>query len=184
MDVTARILGPEQGSLAIEQYKMFHEGAGLFGTPMAKQSMLRMEPYGWWQYYGASTPQLQHLAIKLLSQPSSASSSEQSWSEYDYIHNRQRNRLNISVARNLVYVHANSRLLNSLRSYSRYTNLMEDSRQAFNTGILRTQLVSDGWDGNCSEDPENVEDTEDTEEEFLTDTFLNEDEFGASFPLA
>jgi len=152
LDVTARILGPEQGSYAVEQYQMFQEGAGLFGTQMAKQSMTRSEPYSWWQCYGSATPQLQHLAMKVLSQPSSASSSEQSWSEYDYIHNKQRNRLQTTVARDLVYVHANIRLLNSVRSYSRYTDLIEASRQAASTEALRAELETGGWDGNCSDD--------------------------------
>jgi len=157
MEVTERILGSSQGSLAVQQFLMFQEGAGIFGTAMARASMGRMEPYAWWKCYGASTPQLQLLAMKVLSQPSSASSSEQSWSEYDFIHNKKRNRLQVTVARNLVYVHANMRLLQNLRSYDRYSDLMEESRRATSSEALRSELLNDGWDGDCDEEDVDLE---------------------------
>jgi len=90
--------------------------------------------------------------MKVLSQPSSASSSEQNWSEYDFIHNKKRNRLHVSVARNLVYVHANMRLLRSLTSFDRYSDLLEESRKALSSEALRAELLNDGWDGDCDEE--------------------------------
>ena len=102
LEVCARLLGDEDGALAIEQYNLYTEGTGAFGTTMAKNSAGRMEPAGWWKSYGSCAPQLQSLAMKVLSQPSSAASSEQNWSEYDFIHSKKRNRLKGHIASKLV----------------------------------------------------------------------------------
>ena len=102
LEVCARLLGDEDGALAIEQYNLYTEGTGAFGTTMAKNYAGRMEPAGWWKSYGSCAPQLQSLAMKVLSQPSSAASSEQNWSEYDFIHSKKRNRLKGHIASKLV----------------------------------------------------------------------------------
>src|SRR6056300_616892 len=91
-------------------------------------------------------PQLQSLAMKVLSQPSSASSAEQSWSEYDFVHNKRRNRLKAEVASKLVFVHANLRLLSRQKSYARHAQLLAESEK------LRSSLSNGDWDGDCSED--------------------------------
>ncbi|KAL2901120.1 SCAN domain-containing protein 3 [Bienertia sinuspersici] len=53
-----------------------------------------MPPISWWSTYGAETPELAEVAIKVLSQPISSSSAERVWSTYSFIHNAKRNRLN------------------------------------------------------------------------------------------
>ena len=50
----------------------------------------------------------------MLSQVSSACSCERAWSAYDFIHNKRRNRLSASRARDLVYVFTNGRLVDKL----------------------------------------------------------------------
>jgi hypothetical protein len=54
--------------------------------------------------------------LSLLSQVSSACSCERSWSAYDFIHNRRRNRLTAARARDLVYVFTNGRLVDKISS--------------------------------------------------------------------
>ena len=90
---------------------MYTEGVGLFGCGMAKNSASRMQPHALWKSYGSTTPQLQRLAMRLLSQPAIAAASEQSWSEYDYVHDKRRNRLKTKVANKLVFVHSNLRII-------------------------------------------------------------------------
>ena len=145
LTVCDKLLGPEEGALAVEQYNCYHERQGIFGMDMAVKSASRQEPYAWWKCYGAGTPQLQSLAMKVLSQPSSASSAEQSWSEYDFVHNKRRNRLKSAVAAKLVFVHANLRLLSKQKSYARHAQLLVESDK------LRSKLSSGDWDGDCSE---------------------------------
>ncbi|KAK9714366.1 hypothetical protein RND81_06G088800 [Saponaria officinalis] len=69
------------------------------------------EPITWWANNASSTPRLQSLAFKLLSQPASSSCCERNWSQYDNIQNIKRNRLTSSRAKDLVKVHNNLRLL-------------------------------------------------------------------------
>ena len=123
--VCEQVLGPEQGALAVQQYNVYATQQGIFGTEMAKSSAKTMSPHEWWNSFGSSTPQLKSLAMKILSQPASASSSEQSWSEYDFVHSKRRNRLKVKVASKLVYVHSNLRLLRRTRNCERYTRLLQ-----------------------------------------------------------
>ena len=71
---------------------------------------MTMDAIDWWSNYGSETPELQEVAIKVLSQPISSSSAERNWSTYSYIHNVKRNRLNCSRADKLVFIHSNIRL--------------------------------------------------------------------------
>jgi hypothetical protein len=151
LEVCNRLLGDVEGALAVEQYNLYQEGHGAFGTAMAKTSAARMDPASWWKSYGAATPQLQKLAMRVLSQPASAASSEQSWSEYDFIHSKKRNRLKGDVASKLVYVHSNLRLLGRIKCYNRYEDLLATSEL---TLAAANRLHTYEWDGDCSEDDE------------------------------
>ena len=54
---------------------------------------------------------MQNLAIRLLSQVASSSSTERNWSTYGFIHSVKRNRLGSQKAKDLVYVHSNLHLV-------------------------------------------------------------------------
>lgn len=69
----------------------------------------------WWEDYGADSPELQRLAIRILSQGCSSSSCERLWSSFAHIHTKKRNRLEVHRANDLVFVNANLRLLNKMR---------------------------------------------------------------------
>ncbi|KAH7842890.1 hypothetical protein Vadar_010247 [Vaccinium darrowii] len=71
------------------------------------------EPISWWANDGASTPLLQALAFKLLSQSTSSFGYERNWSTYSMIQRVKRNRLATSQAEDLVFMHCNLRLLSS-----------------------------------------------------------------------
>jgi len=43
--------------------------------------------------FGAHVPDLQKVAVRVLSQVSSASACERNWSTFDFIHSKKRNRL-------------------------------------------------------------------------------------------
>ena len=40
----------------------------------------------WWISFGSQTPELQNVAVKVLSQVTSAGSCERNWSTFDFIH--------------------------------------------------------------------------------------------------
>ena len=154
LQVCERVLGPELGALAVEQYDVYLEKQGSFGSKMAQMSVDTMKPHAWWSSYGQTTPQLRMLAMRVLSQPASASSSEQSWSQYDYVHSKTRNRLKVSVASKLVYVHCNLKLLSKLKNYNRYQDLLNLSSEKATEAQskLANELLHESWDGYCSEE--------------------------------
>jgi hypothetical protein len=70
-----------------------------------------MADYRWWQLYGGDVPELQYVALHVLSKRGSASSAERNWSEFDFIWSKKRNRLTPTNATALVRVHSNLRLV-------------------------------------------------------------------------
>ena len=70
-----------------------------------------MSAYQWWQQFGGHAPELQWVAVRLLSQVSSACACERNWSTFDFIHSERRNQLGVGKAYKLVYIFSNLRLL-------------------------------------------------------------------------
>lgn len=106
----------EERRVLRHQLASFQGKEGMFGSLAAKIDAVTMSPISWWSTYGAETPQLSEIAIKILSQPISSSSAERVWSTYSYIHNIKRNRLNSVRADKLVYIHTNIRLISHFTS--------------------------------------------------------------------
>ncbi|XP_027098997.2 uncharacterized protein [Coffea arabica] len=69
-----------------------------------------IRPENWWKLYGCDAPNLQKLAIRILSQTVSSSGCERNWSVFERIHTKKRNRLEHQRLNDLVYVHYNLRL--------------------------------------------------------------------------
>ncbi|XP_028219434.1 uncharacterized protein LOC114401185 [Glycine soja] len=61
----------------------------------------------WWRMFGSQTPNLQKLAIKILSLTCSASGCEKNWSVFEQIHSKKRNRLEHKRLHDLVFVKYN-----------------------------------------------------------------------------
>jgi hypothetical protein len=111
---------------------------GAFGTNHAIRDRGNLSSLEWWNMHGGSAPQLQSLATRVLSQVVNTSSAERCWSTYSFIHSVKRNRLNVSRAESLVYVHYNLRLLSH---YCKEAQMDQNMRR---------------WDNNPEED--NLED--------------------------
>ncbi|CAA7031779.1 unnamed protein product [Microthlaspi erraticum] len=95
----------------MDEYAKFSLKTGSFEDLRCISEMSCKEPKHWWANYGAQTPLLQGLALKLLGQPTSSSCAERNWSTYAFIHSLKRNKLLPSRAVDLVFVHNNLRLL-------------------------------------------------------------------------
>lgn len=78
---------------AISQHSVYRAGQGLFARPVAMAAANEMSASRWWQAFGAHVPELQKVAIRVLSQVTSASACERNWSTFDFIHSKKRNRL-------------------------------------------------------------------------------------------
>ncbi|KAL4355706.1 hypothetical protein AHAS_Ahas09G0013500 [Arachis hypogaea] len=83
---------------------------GDFGRQSAIRERSTVMPDQWWESYGCGAPNLQKLAIRVLSQTCSSSGCERNWSIFEHIHSKKRNRLEHQKLNDLVYVHYNLRL--------------------------------------------------------------------------
>uniref|UniRef100_A0A803LFV4 HAT C-terminal dimerisation domain-containing protein n=1 Tax=Chenopodium quinoa TaxID=63459 RepID=A0A803LFV4_CHEQI len=110
----------EERRVLRQQLATFQDKGGIFGTLSAKVDDVTMSPISWWSTYGAETPELVEIVVKVLSQPITSSSAERVWSTYSYIHNIKRNTLNSLRADKLVFIHTNIRLI------SRFTASYKD----------------------------------------------------------
>ena len=73
-------------------------------------------PVGWWEYYGSEAPELQAIALVVLSQVCDVGAAERNWKVFSWIHDRRRNRLSKDRAEKLVRLHYNLRIINKLKN--------------------------------------------------------------------
>ncbi|KAJ6323240.1 hypothetical protein OIU77_012965 [Salix suchowensis] len=87
--------------------KFYEEAVGDFGRPVALHGRESLAPATWWSLYAADYPDLQRLAVRILSQTCSISTSERSWSMFECIQYKKRNRLERQRLSELTFVHHN-----------------------------------------------------------------------------
>ncbi|XP_059074400.1 uncharacterized protein LOC131045107 [Cryptomeria japonica] len=92
----------------MEEIQLFCNAQGEnFSRTIYKESRTSMMPDNWWSFFGPKTPNLLKLAIRILSQPCSASGCEHNWSIFEHIHSKRRNRLSVERMNDLVFAHYN-----------------------------------------------------------------------------
>lgn len=98
------------------QYNYYKEKKGLFGKAVIFSDRIldKTMPWEWWNMYGGSVPELQKVAMRVLAQVASAGAAERNWSDFDFIHNKKRNRLGADKAKKLVKVFSNLRMLKNM----------------------------------------------------------------------
>ncbi|KAJ1272699.1 hypothetical protein BS78_06G222800 [Paspalum vaginatum] len=101
------------------EMRIFRKAEGDFGRSTAKNDRQHMLADEWWQTYGCSAPNLQKLALRVLSQTCSASACERNWSLFEHVHSKKRNRLEHQRLSDIVYVHCNLRLHNRSKKTTR-----------------------------------------------------------------
>ncbi|XP_073021727.1 uncharacterized protein [Primulina eburnea] len=77
----------------IDEVAIYQDRLESFARQLAIDSSKSMQPDEWWRVFGCSAPNMQNLAIKILSQTSSSSGCERNWSVFERIHTKKRNRL-------------------------------------------------------------------------------------------
>ncbi|XP_025645006.1 uncharacterized protein [Arachis hypogaea] len=101
---------PVLNSKLTSEKRIFKNAEKDFGRPSAIRERSTVMPDQWWESYGCGAPNLQKLAIRVLSQTCSSSGCERNWSIFEHIHSKKRNRLEHQKLNDLVYVHYNLRL--------------------------------------------------------------------------
>ncbi|KAL6519715.1 hypothetical protein OROMI_032609 [Orobanche minor] len=92
------------------EFARFSGQMDTFGSADSIEDRATMDPK-MWLVHGASAPNIQKIALKLLGQPCSSSCCERNWSTYSFIHSIRRNKILPTRAEDLVYVHTSLRLL-------------------------------------------------------------------------
>ncbi|XP_028786289.1 uncharacterized protein LOC114742173 [Neltuma alba] len=110
------------GFLVMKQATTYREGKESFSRPSCQKAAQKLDPYEWWTYYGCSVPELQRIAMRILSQTSASSGCERNWSLFERIHTKRRNRLEHSRLNDLVFTNYNLRLKhrNTLKKKKNY----------------------------------------------------------------
>lgn len=94
----------------IRQLMSYRNYNGSFGTDTAIRNRATIAPQDWWAQFGTDAPELQKLAIRILSQCCSSSGCERNWSIFEHIHSPKRNILEFQRLNDLVFVHYNLKL--------------------------------------------------------------------------
>ncbi|KAI3845209.1 hypothetical protein MKX03_024867 [Papaver bracteatum] len=123
-----------------KQIELFTSVGGMFGHVMARETRNKKHPALWWKSYGDSAPELQRLAVRILSATCSASGCEINWSIFE------QKRLNA-----LVYVKYN------LQLNERFTKSKEQ-RDSYDPICLSDMESDDEWitekdDASLQQDP-------------------------------
>ncbi|XP_019432948.1 PREDICTED: uncharacterized protein LOC109339874 [Lupinus angustifolius] len=111
---------PNLNTKLTSEMRIFKDSELDFGRQVAIRERTTVRPDQWWESYGCGAPNLQQLAIRILSQTYSSSGCERNWSVFEHIHSNKRNRLEHQKLNDLVYVRYNLRLQqrNRLRNQS------------------------------------------------------------------
>eukprot|EP00253_Pinus_taeda_P028530 PITA_28530 len=91
------------------QRDMYKEASGMFGFNSSQRLKDKKMPSHWWIDYGTEAPQIQEFAIRVLSQPYSASF-QRNWSMFEHIHSKKRNKLKHERLEKLVFIYYNLRM--------------------------------------------------------------------------
>ncbi|XP_027155606.1 uncharacterized protein LOC113774051 [Coffea eugenioides] len=166
---------------------MYREREGSFGRKLAILTSKKDRPENWWKLFGCDAPNLQKLAIRVLSQTASSSGCERNWSVFERIHNKKRNRLEHQRLNDLVYVHYNLRLHNQQkRSYdpvdyesidkTEFWMVEEKQEGELDYEELEEELEEPPIHGQCS-NSEQLEDDGDEAEDVDLETFQRQNFF-------
>ncbi|XP_057775125.1 uncharacterized protein LOC130994107 [Salvia miltiorrhiza] len=90
----------------LKELVTYKNADGIFAKSTAKRQRNLISPAEWWGLYGASTPNLQKSAIRILSLTCSSSGCERNWSVFE----NKRNRLQQQRLNNLIFIKYNRAL--------------------------------------------------------------------------
>ncbi|KAH7861870.1 hypothetical protein Vadar_031980 [Vaccinium darrowii] len=90
--------------------KFYEDADGDFGRPMALRGRESLAPATWWSLYASDYSDLQRLAVRVLTQTCSIPRCKRSWSIFERMHIKKKNRLDCQRLDDFVFVHYNLRL--------------------------------------------------------------------------
>ncbi|CAI5482433.1 unnamed protein product [Closterium sp. Yama58-4] len=120
-DGKGRDAGPDYLLALGDGLRAFLDLKGSFGMPeaIAQRELVKAGKYSmvkWWQWNGTDAPHLMHFAVRMLSQPVSASPCERGWGTWDAVHTARRNRLGSKKCQDPVFVAHNCNVVRNWHS--------------------------------------------------------------------
>ncbi|XP_031258003.1 uncharacterized protein LOC116116042 [Pistacia vera] len=100
----------------MREVQLYRSRPATLFTATAKTMLQTSHPRIWWDYNGDDLPVLKKYAIRILSQPCSASSCERNWSAFEAAQTKKRNRLSHEMLDTLVYVRMNTMMMDKFTS--------------------------------------------------------------------
>lgn len=123
-----------------QELAIYKNKKGDFAREWLMDSACDMPAHLWWQQNGGSTPHLQKIAMLVLSQPASASLCERINSEFGFIKDRRRNRLQHARASKLVSMFHNFRMVQGLNAHQYEEPAVEWSDIELKSGVTKWGL--------------------------------------------
>ncbi|KAL4201297.1 hypothetical protein AMTRI_Chr02g215320 [Amborella trichopoda] len=99
-----------QDKISIEELILYKCSLMSFGKDMALRQRNKDGPAHWWRHHRSSAPNLQKMAIRILSLITTSSGCERNWSLFEMVYTKRRNRLEQKKLNDLVFVRENQRL--------------------------------------------------------------------------
>ena len=96
-----KLLSPDKAAKAMTQLMSFLRKEVSFASQDAWEEAKHMTPVQWWLAWGAEVPELQSVALKVLSQPISVGGVERVWSIFGWIQNKLRSKMLPATAKKL-----------------------------------------------------------------------------------
>ncbi|KAG6498834.1 hypothetical protein ZIOFF_038583 [Zingiber officinale] len=110
-----------------------------FGTNLALSTRMDLDPAAWWQQHGINCLELQHIAIRILSQSCTSVGCEHNWSTFDTIQSTRHSQFAQKKLNDFAFVHYNLRL----RERERRTKRSIDESVSLD-GVFLEDLL-DNW---------------------------------------
>jgi Protein of unknown function (DUF 659)/hAT family C-terminal dimerisation region len=107
------------------QYK--NKTGGLFNRDVIIEAVGKMSAYDWWYLYCGGLPELRKVALRVLAQPCSSSSSERLWKDLGEVVNKKRTSMGWDNVMANIYIRHNRRMLNTTQSIDFKIKVIPDS---------------------------------------------------------
>jgi len=144
-----------EAAKCLVQYSMYKDKRGVFAHTSVWNSSRLMRAAEWWRVNGVSTPELQKVAVRVLSAPVSAGAGERVWSAFGLVLSDLRNRMTSEHAKKLVYVNMNSRALEKVAKVDYVSEAFEWDQPSIdwaNNGFVWEEEEKDTDEVSCGED--------------------------------
>ena len=134
---TVKLFWPQQAAVIATELAMYRDGKGSFESGLSvDMTDLRRNAREWWFTFGESAPNLQRFALRLFSQPISASACERNWSLFSWVLGQRRHKIHPEKLKGMVQIIVAQAQRARMRTADPFANLpwITDEIETFDDG--------------------------------------------------